>query len=192
MSDLVTAMHILTHHVWPICSKVSTFLFNLKILFYLFKRNVNSHLCQRVKDVQSMIKWTPSWPSLPNWPSDCKDTFGKPPQRTYLIFVIFCTPAHIEAWKKYAKKCVNSRQNPSCNKTAEFHFGEYLLFEWLYLVLGWYVWYFKSTNIAQSQETSLNTVPLAFLAENCTPAWKKYTSTAGGAGDKYQLCLSPV
>ena len=89
---------------------------------------------------------------------------------TYLIFVIFCTPAHIEAWKKYAKKCVNSRQNPSCNKTAEFHFGEYLLFEWLYLVLGWYVWYFKSTNIAQSQETSLNTVPLAFLAENCTPA----------------------
>ena len=108
--------------------------------------------------------------------------------KTYLIFVIFCTPAHIEAWKKYAKKCVNSRQNPSCNKTAEFHFGEYLLFEWLYLVLGWYVWYFKSTNIAQSQETSLNTVPLAFLAENCTPAWKKYASTAGGAGDKYQLC----
>ena len=115
--------------------------------------------------------------------SACCSDYSKP----YLIFVIFCTPAHIEAWKKYAKKCVNSRQNPSCNKTAEFHFGEYLLFEWLYLVLGWYVWYFKSTNIAQSQETSLNTVPLAFLAENCTPAWKKYASTAGGAGDKYQL-----
>ena len=112
--------------------------------------------------------------------------------RPYLIFVIFRTPAHIEAWKKYAKKCVNLRQNLSCDKTGEFHIGEYLLFGWLYLVLGWSVWYFKSTNFAKSQETSLNTVSLAFPVENCTPAWKKYASAAGGAGDKYQLCCEVV
>ena len=31
-----------------------------------------------------------------------------------------------------------------------------------------------------------------FPVENCTPAWKKYASAAGGAGDKYRLWDDPL
>jgi len=31
-------------------------------------------------------------------------------------------------------------------------------------------------------------IPFAFCVEKSTPAGKKYTSGAGGAGDKLQLC----
>ena len=36
----------------------------------------------------------------------------------YLIFVIFFTPTHFEAWKFYSQKCVNSQQKFARDKTA--------------------------------------------------------------------------
>ena len=36
----------------------------------------------------------------------------------YLIFVIFFTPTHFEAWKFYSQKCVNSRQKFARDKTG--------------------------------------------------------------------------
>ena len=40
---------------------------------------------------------------------------------SYLIFVIFFTLTHFEAWKFYTQKCVNSRQNLLATKQRKLH-----------------------------------------------------------------------
>ena len=44
--------------------------------------------------------------------------YGDYDDNAYLIFVIFFTLPHFEAWKFYTQKCVNSRQKLPRDKTA--------------------------------------------------------------------------
>ena len=73
---------------------------------------------------------------------------------TYILFVIFFTPAHVEAWKKYAKKCVNLRQNSVC-----LHWKVCAIWK---VVFG--IFNQQTSQIIRKcfGKTSLNAVPLAF------------------------------
>ena len=67
---------------------------------------------------------------------------------TYILFVIFFTPAHVEAWKKPR----STPTNCLATKQRYLHWREFALWKGEFGIRIWFIWYFQSTKFPQYQE----------------------------------------